>query len=892
MNVSNSLAGRLPGLTTVQRSGEPGQDGALIRIRGINTLGNNEALIVIDGVPGRSLDRIDPNSIESISVLKDASAAIYGSQAANGVILVTTKRGKAGRSVLTVDLNQGFSQPTIIPKMSNAAEYATLLNEIKGGGTPVYTAAEIQKFRDGSDPWRYSNTDWFKTVLKPWSAQRYVNATLSGGVDKLQYFLSFGSKNQDGIYRNGANQFKQYDFRSNIDAEVNKNIKIGFDITGRYEASDLANKGGSSYSIFNKLLIVDPTKYAYLPDGKLSSAPEHGANPAIVGTDATGYSKRKTYTVNSNFKLNINFPWLAGLSFTGNAAFDYISGFNKDFLKPWYLYSWDGQTYDANQQPVSLKDKFGPDQAQLSEASSNITNLLINGILNYEKKINKHQFKVLVGMESIRGRGDNLSAFRKYFITPSIDQLFAGGDAEKDNSGNAYETARLNYFGRLNYVFDRKLLLEFVSRYDGSYIFPKNNRYGFFPGISIGYRISEEAFWKRQFPGINSFKLRASWGQTGNDRIAEWQYLSSYQFSNNTYILGSTIENRLLSEARIPNPVVTWEVANQANVGIDASMFDNKVIIELDAFDNRRSNILWTRNASVPSSTGITLPRENIGKVRNSGFEFNVGYRNQSGKLGYSVSVNGSYSKNKITFWDESPGRPDWQKSTGRPIPTNSNNPDGDLYYQAIGIFKDQAAVDAYPHWSGAQPGDVIFQDVNKDGKIDGNDRVRNEKTNIPTFTGGVNINLSYGNFDLSILFQGAAGAITYINTYSGESGNFLKDFYDHRWTKENPVSRDPRAYNRNVPYWKSNNNTQWIRNTDYVRLKNFQLGYLLPAGINRIIGIQSLRVFISGNNLVTWCKGLKDFDPEAYTGGDSGDNSSLSYPLARTINGGISITF
>ena len=200
--------------------------------------------------------------------------------------------------------------------------------------------------------------------------------------------------------------------------------------------------------------------------------------------------------------------------------------------------------------------------------------------------------------------------------------------------------------------------------------------------------------------------------------------------------------------------------------------------------------------------------------------------------------------------------------------------------------------MDAYPHWSGAQPGDVIFEDVNGDKKIDGNDRVRNEKTNIPRFIGGLNINLSYARFDLSILMQGAAGAITYINTYSGESGNFLADFYNNRWTKENPVSKDPRAYNRNVPYWKSNLNTQWIRNTDYIRLKNFAFGYTLPDRVNRYIGIQGVRIFVSGNNLVTFCEGLKDFDPESYTGGDSGDNASLSYPLARTINGGISITF
>ncbi len=393
---------------------------------------------------------------------------------------------------------------------------------------------------------------------------------------------------------------------------------------------------------------------------------------------------------------------------------------------------------------------------------------------------------------------------------------------------------------------------------------------------------------------IDNFKIRGSWGQTGNDRIPEWQYLATYSYGNPSFVgdpflpfvTNGSVENQTLYEKLLPNPNATWEIANQFNIGFDASLLDNKLTMEADYFSYRRSQILWRRNASVPASAGLVLPYENIGKVGNKGFDFIVTYRDHAGEFNYSVSLNGGHQKNKILFWDESPGRPEYQQSTGHPMPTDPQNPDGNLYYVATGVFKTDADVAKYAHIDGARAGDVIFKDVNEDGKITGDDRVRNYKNNIPTFTGGINLNLSYKGFDLAILVQGAAGAVNYISTESGEIGNYLQSFADGRWTTAEPNDSKPRTFNRSNEYWVGLGNTYWLRKTDYVRLKNLQLGYSLPANINRRLGIQMLRFYVSGYNLLTYSPDYKDFDPEASAG------SGQSYPLQRVVTGGLTLTF
>jgi hypothetical protein len=363
--------------------------------------------------------------------------------------------------------------------------------------------------------------------------------------------------------------------------------------------------------------------------------------------------------------------------------------------------------------------------------------------------------------------------------------------------------------------------------------------------------------------------------------------------NNRPAVFGIDQEHKRLREGRVPNRDVTWEVANQAGIGFDGSLLNNKLTFEFDYFDNRRSDILWQRNASVPHTSGLSLPRENIGKVRNRGYDFIVGYRDRVNDFRYELSVNGGYARNKIVFWDEAPGAPVWQQSTGKPI-------DAQLYYQAIGIFVNQYAVNNYPRWPGARPGDIIFEKIDTDDennrdRITANDRVRSDKANYPRFTGGLNVNLSYKLFDLSFLLQASTGAVTYLLTESGDIGNFLKKYYDERWSpfasdSENAKAKGPRVNVNTAEYWlgtSSNNyNTHFLYNTDYLKLRSLEVGYNFPKHFNDRLGITALRIYANGYNLWTFCPGFKDFDPEMNAGGGQG------YSVPRVINMGLSLSF
>ena len=876
VNFSNSLAGRLPGLVSTTRSGEPGNDDATLRIRGSNTLGDNSPLVVIDGIANRSMQRLDPADVESITILKDASAAIYGAEAANGVILITTKRGTPGKPRISVNLNQAFAKPTVLPKMADASTYAQMLNEISlySGGTGVYTPEEIQKYKDGSDPFKYPNTNWISTVFKPYSQQRYGNVSLSGGSEGLKYFVSIGSNYQDGIYRNSATNYSQADFRSNIDARVSNNIKLSLDLSGRQENRNyptVAQQTIFDFAVSRAL----PNVVAFYGDGLPGSNFEAGNNPAVISTSQTGYDKDKRYFLQSNLKLDITIPWIKGLSVTGNAAIDKNFLNEKIWRTPWYLYTWDGTSLNPDGKPVLSKVKSGYSDPNLYQYMEDGHVTTLNALINYETSISdRHNIKVLLGTEKSIGDLMNFSAYRRYFLSSNLDQMFAGGDLEKDNGGSASQTARLNYFGRANYNYMSRYMIEFLFRYDGSYIFPADKRFGFFPGVSVGWQAAKEKFWQNHLSFINYFKVRASWGRTGNDRITEYQYLSSMGFGN-TYVFNDIVQAKTLNELVIANPNVTWEVANQSNIGFDGELLNGKIKFSGDYFYNLRSGILAFRNASVPTSTGLTLPMENIGKVINQGYEFQIGYGNTSGDFSYEISVNGGYAKNKIQFWDETPGAPDYQKSTGHPM--NSN-----LYYQTMGIYKDQAAVDASPHWVGARPGDIQFKDVNGDGKINGLDEVRDGRSNIPTFTGGFTVDLKYKNLYLSILVQGASGAVRYDSiTHSGAIGNFFQRDAEGRWTADNPNASKPRTWNGSGAYWASQPNTYWLESTDYLRLKSIEIGFNIPKAVNDRLGIKGSRIYFSGLNLLT-LDHLKDFDPESI--------SNLTYPLNKVFNFGLTV--
>ncbi|MCF2442723.1 TonB-dependent receptor [Dyadobacter sp. CY345] len=930
-NLSNTLGGRLPGVSTVQASGEPGYDGSAIRIRGTNSLGNSNALIVVDGVPNRSggLDRLNPADIESISVLKDAAAAIYGSRAGNGVILITTKRGKSGKPQLSYDMNIGMGQPAILPKMSSAAEYATIRNELqiydnlpsgqwngalqgfntagnytrtdtKDVLTATFQPDDIQKFRDGSDPLLHPNTDWYGEVIRKWSPQQRHNVQLMGGSENINYLASLGYINQDGNYVNSATGYKQYDMRLNLDTKINKYLKAKIGMALREEFRQFPNGGGAG-DIFRMLMRGKPTEIAVWPDGRPGPDIENGQNPALITTNQTGYNNDKRDYIQTNGTLEFDVPGVPGLKVVGMAAIDKMMRRQKSFQKPWTLYYWDKKTFEPDGSPFltgAVRSTFS--DPRLTESSSQELSVQLTGQVSYEKSIGAHNFNVMGGIQREKVDADGFFAYRRYFISPVVDQLFAGGTPEQNiDNFDLYTRARLSYFGRAGYNYKEKYLAEFLWRVDGSYIFPKQGRFGFFPGVSAGWRISEEGFWKDKITFLNNVKLRGSWGQMGaepyflgTETLAEYQYLSTMGFGQ--YVISDQVV-KTLSETRVANGEFTWEVANNSNFGIEGTLLNDKLAFEFDYFVNNRSRILIPKIGSTPSSAGIDgkLPPQNLGKLQNKGWEFKVSYDGNINDLTYSVSVNGGYAKNQIKYWDETPGAPSYQRTTGMPYQSF-------LVYQFDGSFKDQAEIDAnpidYSEIAGTLlPGDMKFKDVGgpegiPDGKITADDRLRTEKVQRPWFTGGASINLGYKAFDLSILMQGAAGGLQLVGlTESGDIGNYLKYDFDHRWTIDNPDTRYPRLTNRGNRYYTNTGqagfNNYFLKSNNYLRVKNIELGYNLPSEVGSKLGLSKFRLYVNALNLMTFSK-IKIWDPE------STSTSGQYYPQSRIINAGLRVAF
>lgn len=920
VDLSNSLSGRLPGLVVIQQSGEPGYDGATINIRGTNTLGNSSPLVVIDGIPDRDggLGRLNPRDIESISVLKDASAAIYGARAANGAILVTTKKGNTGKPKITYDFNQGYSQPARVPEMSNAFEYASIMNEIPiyksipvnewgaawtaiqqtgsyDSPTPDvttlnanYSPDAVAKYKDGSDPWGYPNTDWFDDAFKDWSPQSRHNLQLSGGSENFRYFTSLGYVNQDAYYNNSATRYQQYNFRSNLSAKVTNYISTNIGILARREVRRFPTE--SAGAIFRMLMRGRPTEPEVWPNGLPGPDIENGQNPYVITTNATGYNDNPKDYVQANGSVDITNPWIQGLKVTLSAAVDKNNETSKTWQTPWMLYYWDRITYEDDGVTPKLVGAIRSNftDPRLTQRYGMVLNTNLTGMISYDRKIGTvHNINIMAGVTKETFKGEGFLAYRRNYISPAIDQLFAGG-ATQTVDGSAYERARLGYYGRAQYNYKEKYLAEFIWRYDGSYIFPEDKRFGFFPGLLLGWNVTNEDFFDVKF--INYLKLRASYGQMGNDQVyyngalQEYAYLSTYSFGS--YPINNAVSTTLL-ESILANPDFTWERANNYNVGLDATLFGNKIDVTLEYFYNKRDKILIQKTGSTPGSAGIYLPPVNGGRVDNKGFEFNVGYNGKAGKdLTFRAGINGGYAKNKVIYMDEIPGAPDYQRMEGKPIGAY-------LVYKSAGVFRDQEDISKNTiDYSGVTsqliPGDMKFEDVNGDGAITADDQVRLDQNNTPTFNFGATIDIRYKGFDLSILFQGATGAAIRIQTESGDIGNYLKYFYDNRWTIDNPSSEHPRLASRGDTYYTGGNygfNTYYLFSKNYVRLKNIELGYNLPKSVLDKIKASNLRFFVNGLNVFTISKN-KIFDPEATV------ESGVYYPQPRVINAGLSLTF
>ena len=911
VNLTNSLSGRVAGLFVQQASAEPGYDDASIRIRGTNTYNNTGALVVVDGIPDRDggLSRINPADIESISVLKDASAAIYGARAANGVILVTTKRGKSGKPKITYSSMQGWARPTVIPEMANAAQYAELRNELEVYNLPVaewqgatngfastgsytrpdgsqrdaiYTPEDIELFRNGQDPWGHPDTDWFGETFKRGSSQEKHTMQLTGGSENFNYFSSLGYLKQDAYYKNSATGYEQYDIRINLDAKISDAISVKLGVLGREELRYFPTE--SAGSIFRMLTRGRPTEPAYWPNGLPGPDIENGQNPVVITTNDTGYDRDTRDYFQSNATVDIKIPWIDGLTLQTTAAIDKSFNNRKVWRTPWFLYSWDGVNRDAS--GLSAVQR-GPAEPNLRQFSQNRLSILLGANLQYQKSFGNHNLLLMAGTNKETKTYEGIEAYRRFFISPVIQDLFAGGNDQQFNTGSSNKASRLNYFGRVSYDFNEKYLMEFLWRYDGSYLFPEDTRYGFFPGFSAGWVVTKESWFENSTSDsfLNHLKLRASWGQLGNDAFNDDefpanQFLASYGFG--TYVMNNSLITTL-AESRVPNPGITWEIATNINVGLDTRFLKNKMNLEFDWFLNKRTDILTTPSASLPALSGITPPRQNFGEVENKGFDFILGYNDFIGdEFSYGITLNAGYAKNKIIFNDEAEGAPEWQRATGRMI----NAP---LVYGYDGIFATQAEIDAETlDYSGIvnnlRPGDMRIVDYNGDNRITPEDRYRTDKNVNPTLQGGVNLTLGYKNFDLAVLFQGAWGGELFFNfNEAGTIGNYLERDYNNRWSVNNPSSVHPRITNRADQYY-SNGNTYWRQDTDYMRVKNFELGYNMPEEVTSRVGLSALRFYVNGANLFTWTDAI--FDPEGL------NTSGRDYPVSRILSVGFSLSF
>ena len=922
ISISNSLAGRLPGVVIIQTSGEPGNDESTISIRGTNTLGNNEPLIVIDGIPDRDggIGRLNGSDIENISVLKDASAAIYGARAANGAIIVTTKQGQAGKPTITYDADFGMNQPTRVPEMSNAVEYANIMNElpiynnipvgewgaasaaIRSTGTYAsptagvgvlnanFSPEAVQAHGDGSDPYLYPDTDWFADTFKEWAGQSRHNLSIRGGSEDIKYFSSLGYTNQDAYYKNSATRYQQYNFRINTDAKINDyiNAKLGF----AYRKEDRKFPTQAAGDIFRMLMRGRPTEPAVWPNGLPGPDIENGQNPVVVTTNATGYDKQPTDYLQFTGSVDFTNPWVDGLKLTLLAGVDQSQERQKTWETPWTLYYLDKENYIATGNPVlegAIRSNFT--DPRLTQSSFNRLNTNLTALLNYDRTFGEdHTLNVLAGVTREEFQGDFFLAFRRNYLSTSVDQLGVGGEDAQNTDGFGYKRTRLGYYGRFQYNYKEKYLAEFIWRYDGSYIFPGADRFGFFPGVLAGWNISNEDWF--DVKGIDYLKLRASYGQMGNDQVffqgalQEYAYLSIYDFGS--YPIDGNVQTTLL-EPLLANPSFTWERANNFNVGLDGIILDGNLTFTFEYFLNKRDQILIQKTGSTPGSSGIAnlLPPVNAGKVDNEGFEFNLNYYGgDEDSFNYDVGINGGYAINTVVFLDEVPGAPSYQLQEGKPI--NSY-----LVYESDGVFLDEAAIasnslDYSAVTSQLKPGDMKFKDVDGNGLIDADDRVRLDESDTPTFNFGVTFNAEYKNFELSTLLQGATGASIRIQTESGDIGNFLKYSHDNRWSIDNPSSVHPRLASRGDTYYTGGSygdNTYFLFSKNYIRLKNIQLAYNFPSKMIEAFGLSKFKVYVSGLNLFTLDK-YKIFDPEAT------NSAGTYYPQARVINTGVSLTF
>ncbi|NKI25268.1 TonB-dependent receptor [Arenibacter sp. 6A1] len=893
-NITSTLGGRVSGVLIQQQGGEAGYENPKIMIRGSSSPNSSDPLIVVDGIVGRSMGQLTSDEIESMTILKDASAvAPYGARGANGVILIKTKRGKAGNNQVNYNFKGGFGEPTRLPKIASSYDHARYMNdawrnkEMDLGNEPgqygIYSQEELQKFKDGSDPYGYPNTNWQKEVLLPraWQEQHGLNA--SGGNEKVQYFLGLGYSNQDALYgdvrtNTPSTGFKRYNVRANIDANLVDNLlKLSGNIALRQE--DRNTIPSSTNFIFHNMYRNPQTDPGRFPDGKLGKV-SLGHNPIGLITEG-GYVNNKKTSINTNFIVDLSIPNVEGLNVKGVFAFDKGFSYQKKWETPINYYIWNKtlEQYDGsspNREGSDLTESFGNSQSYSAELQ-----------VNYNKRIaDDHQIGALFLYSVSEDKSNNFWAARYKYLFSTIPQLFAGPEKDKDNSGSATESGKIGTVFRLTYNYKEKYMVETNGRIDGSEKFPKNRRYGFFPSVSVAWRVSSEPFMQSINHVLNNLKLRSSWGLAGADNIGRFSYMSAYGVGNNA-VFGGQSPNIAMgyTETRFADPNITWETSEMFNVGIDAALFRNKLTFEADYFYKVTRDILLART-DIPNILGYKVPAANVGVVDNRGIDLNITHRNNIADFNYSIAGNLTWARNKIIDLLE----PEGQKNN--PRQRRTGHPMGQYFgYEALGLYKTNEEADNAPQmqFGQAKAGDIRYKDQNGDGIINAEDRVAIGRTDYPELIFGLNLQGEYKGFDLGLFFQGAGmtnliydGFLTH-PYLEGRGGTLFDHHIGNSWTPENLSAEFPRLYYGGSPINREIS-TFWLRDASYLRLKNIELGYdFKTTAFAQSNLIKGFRIYAAGQNLATW-SAVKYLDPEV--------RSNTIYPQMKTFTLGVNVTF
>lgn len=881
-NLTNTLAGKIPGVRVVQNSSEPGKFNTSIDIRGLGS-----PLVVIDGVPRDNMQRIDPEDVETISVLKDASAAVYGVRAANGVILITTKKGASKAPEISYNGNFTWQKTSNFPDLVTAEDWMVLNNELKmhlvDGGGRIYSEDDINEYRIG----KKQGTDWKSAVMKSVAPQTQHALNISGGNDKINYYTSFGYLYQGSFLQTDDINYDKFNIRSNISGKITNRLKFDVKLFGMMDETQTPTYG--SYDIIRSMWLMNPIDPIYYNEKKEYTQPANTGlmNPvAMMNSDEVGYSSYKSKWFQSSFGVTYDLPWVAGLSISGMYSYDYLLMDQKMYQKTW-------NTYRDNLKYAYL------DPSKVSRYFYDKTNTLWQAQINYQHNFKGHNVNASLIYEESKKEGDNFYGTKE--LSLPIDEVFAGNSdnqqfGQNTDAANLYERANKALIGRLAYDYQSKYLFEFAFRYEGSSMFPSNSRWELFPSGFVGWRISEEKFWKNsKLNFINNLKFRASYGVLGDDSVLAYQFLQGY-----TYPYGGCIFDNSwvggITHTGPANTNISWVKAKSFNIGMDMEAWQGLLGITAEYFVRERSGLLATRNTSLPGLIGTVLPQENLNGDISKGYEIEISHRNKINEFSYQLKGNLAFTRTNNTHVESSRAGNsyiNWRQ--------NSNNRVNNIWwgYEGNGRFTNWNSIYYSPVFIGRGTilGDYKYLDWNGDGMISDLDVHPIGRTgDRPMMNFGLTVNANYKNFDLNVLFQGAAmryisyTELLYEPLWGGS--NALEQFMD-RW---HPVDSSADPYNPSLEWVEGYygytgsrpdvNSTYNMQNAAYLRLKNIELGYTLPEHWMNKFKVKSLRVYLSAYNLLTFTS-LKYLDPEFPS-----SSQGYNYPLNKTITLGLNLKF